>query len=149
MGFIKFMLVLVQVLSAILLIVIILLQKSKDEGLGLAFGSAMGESLFGSRAGNVLTKITVILASVFLVCTFLLAIVTSHARVERGSLMEQSGGAMPGSLPARAPAPAMPDQGGAVPAIPAPDAGPVAVPAMPVETAPVEVPAAALPAPAQ
>ncbi|MBP9572862.1 MAG: preprotein translocase subunit SecG, partial [Kiritimatiellae bacterium] len=44
------LLLLVEVITAFLLIVVILAQKSKDQGLGMAFGSGMGESLFGSRA---------------------------------------------------------------------------------------------------
>ena len=50
------LLLVVEVVSAFLLILIILAQKSKDQGLGMAFGGGMGESLFGSRAGNVLTR---------------------------------------------------------------------------------------------
>ena len=56
MQIVQFVLVAVEVISSLLLIIIILVQKSKSEGLGLAFGSGMGEALFGSRAGNVLTK---------------------------------------------------------------------------------------------
>ena len=59
-------------ISSLLLVILILLQKSKSEGLGLAFGSGMGEALFGSRAGNILTKLTIIFAVVFLANTLLL-----------------------------------------------------------------------------
>ena len=59
-------LLIIEVLTAFLLIVVILAQKSKDQGLGMAFGGGMGESLFGSRAGNVLTRMTITLATVFM-----------------------------------------------------------------------------------
>ena len=62
------------VISSLLLIGVILLQRSKGEGLGLAFGASTGESLFGARAGNVLTKITVILGIVFMASALLLGV---------------------------------------------------------------------------
>jgi preprotein translocase subunit SecG len=68
-------LLVVEVLSAFMLVVIILMQKSKSQGMGLAFGGAMGESLFGAQMGNVLTKATVVLGIIFLVNTTLLAMI--------------------------------------------------------------------------
>jgi len=73
MEIIRTLLIVVLAIVSLMLIGIILLQRSKSEGLGLAFGSGMGETLFGSRAGNVLTRITVILGVVFLVNTLVLA----------------------------------------------------------------------------
>jgi preprotein translocase subunit SecG len=69
LDIVKAILVAVEVIISLLLVAIILIQKTKSEGLGLAFGSGMGETLFGSRAGIVLTKLTVILCIVFLVNT--------------------------------------------------------------------------------
>ena len=40
----------IEAIISVLLIGIILLQKSKDEGLGLAFGAGVGETDFGGRA---------------------------------------------------------------------------------------------------
>ena len=74
------LLLIVEVLAAFLLIVVILAQKSKDQGLGMAFGGGMGESLFGSRAGNVLTRMTVVLAATFMVTTILLGILFAGFR---------------------------------------------------------------------
>ena len=71
-------LLVIEVVSAFLLVVVILAQKSKDQGLGMAFGSGMGESLFGSRAGNVLTRLTITLATVFMVTTMVLAVLFSR-----------------------------------------------------------------------
>ena len=72
MIFLKTLFIVIEVLSCLLLIGLILLQKSKSEGLGLAFGAGAGESLFGARAGNVLSKATVVLGIVFLANTILL-----------------------------------------------------------------------------
>ena len=64
----------VEAVVCLMLIGIILIQKSKGQGLGLSFGSGAAESVFGGQMGNVLTRTTVILAIVFLVNTTLLAI---------------------------------------------------------------------------
>ena len=48
------LLVVVEIVSAVLLIGVILIQKTKSQGMGLAFGSGMGESLFGAQIGNVI-----------------------------------------------------------------------------------------------
>ena len=65
MGILLGFLYVVEVIISLMLIAIILVQKSKGGGLGTGFGSAMGESLFGSHANKVLTKITIILSTIF------------------------------------------------------------------------------------
>jgi preprotein translocase subunit SecG len=148
----KVLLMLVEIVAGGLLIGVILLQKSKDEGLGLAFGVGMGETLFGSRAGNVLTKITIGLATVFLVNTVLLGIL--YARGRTSSLVDRlpSGPA----APAQAPAPFTPSPEQAAPftletvppaGAPAAEApAPAPVPeAAPTEAAPAPAPVPATP----
>ncbi len=68
------------VLVAILLIGLVLIQQSKGGGFGSAFGGA-GESVFGAQAGNHLTKLTVILTTIFFVLALTLAIITGHRSV--------------------------------------------------------------------
>lgn len=111
MEILRFILIVVEVLCCLLLIGVILLQQSKSQGMGLAFGGGMSESLFGSRAGNVLTKITVILALVFLANTTILGIMYTSGGEER-SLVE--------STPAPAPVQAAPSG----PVTPAPQSSP-------------------------
>ncbi len=77
MVILRSILLVVEVAVAILLIGIILIQKTKEQGLGLAFGSGMGEALFGSQAANVLTKVTIVLAIIFLLNTTILHVVSS------------------------------------------------------------------------
>ena len=86
------LLLIVEVLAAFLLVVVILAQKSKDQGLGMAFGSGMGESLFGSRAGNVLTRMTVTLAAVFMLTTIVLGILFARGKTtgSSGSVMDKA-----------------------------------------------------------
>jgi preprotein translocase subunit SecG len=53
------------------LILVVLLQSGKDAGLSGAFGlGGGGQSLFGARAGDVLSKVTVVIAVTF-ICTCL------------------------------------------------------------------------------
>lgn len=106
----------IEVIVCLLLIGIILIQQSKGSGgLGTAFGGGMGESLFGSRAGNVLTRATIVLAVVFMVNTLLLALVMAGGRVDR-TLMDrhrppprQHPGVME-PIPEAAPAPRVMDE---------------------------------------
>ena len=135
-----------EIIVAILLIAIILIQPSKSAGgLGATMGGGMTEAVFGPTAGNVLTKGTAVLASVFLIITLILVVVTGHQKKGRSvveSLVEQT--AVPGGnvKPALPPTPVTP----AVPAA----GGPAVAPKAPVEskTAPEpEAPAAPAPTP--
>ena len=149
MAILTSLLLIVEVLSAFLLIVVILAQKSKDQGLGMAFGSGMGESLFGSRAGNVLTRMTITLAAVFMLTTIVLGILFAKNKGSgaTGSVMDKAGAEMP-VAPVAAPAAPLSAPVADLPALPA-DA-PAAVPAAPMalqmgdegQLAPVEAPVA-------
>ena len=75
----KILLIAVETICSFLLIVLILLQKAKGEGLGLAFGAEMGESIFGARASNVLVKATMWLGAIFILNTVILATIYSNA----------------------------------------------------------------------
>lgn len=86
MVFLKALSIVIEVLCCLMLIGLILLQKSKSEGLGLAFGAGAGESLFGARAGNVLSRATVILGIVFLANSLLLGVLFAQ---KDKTLMEQ------------------------------------------------------------
>jgi preprotein translocase subunit SecG len=146
MGIIKGILVFTEILISFLLVAVILIQKTKDEGLGLAFGGMMGETLFGSRAGNVLTRITIILAVVFLLNTALLGLV--YSRGGESSLVDRAVPASaPASYPGAGPAPAAPAPPAGAPPATVPEAP--ATPSVPDEGAtapPSETPAAPAPA---
>jgi preprotein translocase subunit SecG len=58
----------VHVVACILLIVAVLLQSGKDAGLSGAFGmGGGGQTIFGARAGDVLTRATTVLAVTFVI----------------------------------------------------------------------------------
>lgn len=53
------------VLLALVLMLIVLIQRGKGGGLAGAFGGPGGSSAFGSRAGDAFTRITLIIAAVW------------------------------------------------------------------------------------
>ena len=54
------------VLSAIILILIVLIQKGKGGGLGAAFSGGAASNIFGSKTGDFLTWVTIAVVAVFL-----------------------------------------------------------------------------------
>src|SRR5215212_10237318 len=76
-------------LVALLMILVILMQRPKSEGLGAAFGGGMTENLFGAQTTNVLTKITSWLAGIFFVLTFALSILYAKRTTTQGTLRSE------------------------------------------------------------
>ena len=145
MAAVKFLLVLIEVVSCLLLLGAVLIQKSRGYGIGTALGG-VGETVFGAHMGTVLTKATVILAIVFLVNTALLAFVGGRLQSASSSVTEQVGGAPVASPQPMQQAPSGPVDGEPIqplaPASPVPVSASDVVPA----AAPVSVPAP-IPAP--
>lgn len=123
----------VQMLTALAMIGLILIQHGKGADMGAAFGSGSAGSLFGaSGSANFLSRTTAVLAAVFFASTLLLAYF-SHARpAGGGSLLERAAVGAP-AAPA---APAVPATGaaGEIPGAAAPGA-PASAPAAPVSGA--------------
>jgi preprotein translocase subunit SecG len=69
MSAIAIVLLVVLIISAILLVLVVLVQDDQGEGIGGIFGGG-SNTAFGSRSGNVLTRVTSVLAAIFLVCCF-------------------------------------------------------------------------------
>src|SRR5689334_24889123 len=79
MAIFKTLLVLVQVLSALGVIGLVLLQHGKGADVGAAFGSGASGSLFGaSGSANFLSRTTAVLAVGFFLTTFTLAYLVTH-----------------------------------------------------------------------
>ena len=53
-------------ICAVALILIVLIQKGRGGGLGGAFGAALPSGILGSKTGDFLTWVTIVLASLFL-----------------------------------------------------------------------------------
>lgn len=132
MNYFLTLILVIQILAALGMIGLILVQHGKGADMGAAFGSGGSGSLFGATGGaNFLSRTTAALAVVFFVCTLLLAYF-GKAQPAAGS----------GSVLERAPAAAEQIPGPQAPAGTAPASGPVTAPA----TAPAAVPAPAAPA---
>ena len=61
------------VISCVSLILIILIQKGRGGGLSGAFGGAMASGILGSKTGDFLTWVTIVLAGVFLFLAVVMA----------------------------------------------------------------------------
>lgn len=96
---INFLLVFLHVLACLFLIVIVLLQAGKNADLSGAFGGSASQTAFGNRAtGNFLTKMTTVMAVVFMMTCLILAL-------RYNSSFTSSGGSIPlqDTAPATAP----------------------------------------------
>jgi preprotein translocase subunit SecG len=71
--FINFLLA-INVVVSLLIILVVLMQRPKSEGLGAAFGGGMTENLFGAQTSNVLANFTRWLGGIFFFLTLVLSI---------------------------------------------------------------------------
>jgi preprotein translocase subunit SecG len=72
MQYVPFILNILIMIVGLLLIGIVLLQRGKGGGLAGAFGGIGGSSAFGSRAGDQFTKVTLIIALVWILLIMLM-----------------------------------------------------------------------------
>ncbi|MFC5462090.1 preprotein translocase subunit SecG [Massilia niabensis] len=138
--------IVVQVISALAIIALVLLQHGKGADMGAAFGSGASGSLFGaSGSSNFLSKSTAVAAAIFFASTLSLAYMGSTRSGDAapsGGVMERMAAPANG-VPANA-APVVP---GTTPTtdVPAPTAGVPAAPAQTVPAAPAPAPVAPAP----
>lgn len=96
----------VQMLSAVVMVALILIQHGKGADMGAAFGSGGSGSLFGaSGSANFLSRSTAVLAAVFFSCTLMLAYFGNlrPASTSSGSVLDRAPVTAPaasGSTPA-------------------------------------------------
>ncbi len=92
---------------ALLMMLVILMQRPKSEGLGAAFGGGVTENIFGAQTTNVLVKFTTWLAGIFFVITFALSVLYAHKSMRESSLSRElkkaAGAAAPSVAPKNAP----------------------------------------------
>ena len=124
-----------QLISALTMIGLVLIQHGKGADMGAAFGSGSSGSLFGaSGSANFLSRTTAVLAAVFFTCTLALAYF--------GNVRPQSSGSVLEGVAAPAPAdvsPASQIPGTSAPATPATVNNSVPAPVAPV-SAPAQIP---------
>ena len=116
----------IQMLTALCMIGLILVQHGKGADMGAAFGGGSSGSLFGaSGSANFMSRSTAVLAAVFFVCTLALAYLGNAKPASTGSVLETPAAVVPV----------------------APDAGSAA--AIPGNAAPAAAPSGAAPIPAK
>ena len=76
----------IHILVSLLIILIVLMQRPKSEGLGAAFGGGMTENLFGAQTSNVLANATRWLGGAFFMLTLLLAILTERQSTQHSAI---------------------------------------------------------------
>ena len=111
----------VQLLSALAMIGLVLIQHGKGADMGASFGSGASGSLFGATgSANFLSRSTAALATVFFICTLALTYLGNSAggrsTSSGGSVLDRAApaasaaassaapGAIPGAAPSAAPA---------------------------------------------
>ena len=77
------------ILISISLILIILLQQGKGSDIGSAFGAGSSNTMFGSSSSsNPLTKVTAILAAIFLILSLSITYISRSSMIEDSPIVE-------------------------------------------------------------
>jgi preprotein translocase subunit SecG len=77
---------------ALFLIVLVLIQRGKGGGLAGAFGGMGGQSAFGTKAGDLFTKITIGVAAVWIIlCVLSIKLLTGSGEQYTGAADEKTG----------------------------------------------------------
>jgi preprotein translocase subunit SecG len=124
-------LLVLHVIVCLLLVLVVLMQLPRSEGLGAAFGGAVTENIFGAQTTHVLAKFTVWLGAAFFAITLLLAIAYSHQAAGRTRIQQEllDTAAPATSLPVASPEPTAAQAGSpAEAASPSPSPAATAVP---------------------
>jgi preprotein translocase subunit SecG len=144
MSIILSILIAIHILVCALMILVVLMQRPRSEGLGSAFGGGLTDNVFGSQTTNVLARFTTWMGIAFFAITLLLSILTAKENsgktaVQKKLLSEP----LPAAVSTPTPAPLSTPE--ATPATPTASATPVAEPVQEtpqstpeVETAPLE-----------
>ena len=107
----------VQMLAALGMIGLILIQHGKGADMGAAFGSGSSGSLFGaSGSANFLSRTTAVLAGVFFVATLALAYFGNPRPTSTGSVLEGAAPALVAPAVESGPAAAIPGNAAPAPA---------------------------------
>ncbi len=138
MNWMTNLVVMLQIVTALVMIGLVLVQHGKGADMGASFGSGASGSLFGATgSANFLSRSTAVCAAIFFACTLLLAYL-SNERMMRpgpGSVLERPAAAasappatgaaqIPGGAEVPPPATAIPaaEPAPATATVPAPDA---------------------------
>jgi preprotein translocase subunit SecG len=111
MNFLIGILTAIHVIVAVFLIVLVLMQKSHEQGVGAAFGGGMTDTVFGGGTTTALVRMTIWCACILLATTLILAVLHSHRGTTSRSLMQrviQTSPSVPMTTPAETQPSALP-----------------------------------------
>jgi len=143
------------VIVCLLMSLLILMQRPKQEGLGAAFGAGVTDQVFGARTTNVLQRGTVWLATLFFIFSLALSVLIGHQNKnisifnkskEAASKAEEKKEAAKPEEPAKPKS--LKDELPPEENAPAPEPTPTPAPVITPEPAPAPTPAEVAPAPA-
>lgn len=115
----------IHIMAALALIAMVLVQRSSGDGMGLSGSSSSNSFLSGRAAASFATRATALLATIFILTSLSLGVITTRSHTAPGSIADKIN-----ALPVKQPAPVSAETSSAQPS-----------------SAPAETPAA--PAPAQ
>ncbi|ACD66766.1 MAG TPA: preprotein translocase subunit SecG [Sulfurihydrogenibium sp.] len=78
MEFLFGVLSVVLIIVSVLLIILVLMQKTKGAEIGAVFGSGAAKAVLGASAATILTKITYWLGAIFLTLVLILSYLSIH-----------------------------------------------------------------------
>ncbi len=136
MNWLTNLILVVQILAAVAIVGLVLVQHGKGADMGASFGSGASGSLFGATgSANFLSRSTAVCAAVFFACTLALAYLygSRPAAEGAGSVLdrpaesasapkaadEAGSGALPSAVPSAVRTPASEAASGAAPVVPA------------------------------
>jgi preprotein translocase subunit SecG len=96
-------------LCGLVLILIILIQKGRGGGLSSAFGGGMAGNILGSKTGDFLTWVTVVLVGIFILLSVVMAKFYKPTQSDFGAEAPTAGGRQEPAKPEGEPAPAKPE----------------------------------------
>lgn len=100
MGLLLNLVLVIQMVSAVAMVGLILLQQGKGADMGTSFGSGSSGSLFGATGGaSFMSRMTGMLAAVFFVCTLILAYFGNLKPTTQTSVLESAAPAAAASAP--------------------------------------------------
>jgi len=89
MSIILSLLIALHVLVCVLMILVVLMQRPRSEGLGSAFGGGITDNVFGSQTTNVLARFTTWMGIAFFTITLLLSILTARANSGKSAIQNK------------------------------------------------------------
>jgi len=121
-------------LCAVILVLLVLIQRGRGGGLAGAFGGPGGHSAFGTKTADVFIKATAVLGAIFFILAIVTALLVRYQQSALWSAEEPAPAeapAEPGTGPAERPAAPPAETPAETPAAPASESGGAAAPETP------------------